>query len=154
MQDKIVTVQIWDTAGQERYRSLASTFYKGAECCFLVYDITSNRSFDSLGGWHSDFLAAIDTKDPKQFPFIVLGNKHDKAESREVAEVKGKEWAKEIGAEFFETSAKDQTGVEEALRESINLILNNQTKFIKAIQGANLHINIHKHKKAKSSCCH
>ena len=43
---KIVMLQIWDTAGQERYQSLGTAFYRGADCCFLVYDITNRRSLD------------------------------------------------------------------------------------------------------------
>ena len=38
---KVCTLQIWDTAGQERYQSLGTAFYSGADCCFLVYDITN-----------------------------------------------------------------------------------------------------------------
>lgn len=48
---KSVTLQIWDTAGQERYQSLGVAFYRGAEACVLVYDITNSRTFENLAIW-------------------------------------------------------------------------------------------------------
>jgi len=49
-------LQIWDTAGQERYQSLGTAFYRGADCCFLVYDITNKASLDSIENWKNNFL--------------------------------------------------------------------------------------------------
>ncbi len=46
-----VTMQVWDTAGQERYQALGAAFYRGAEACILVYDITNAASFDHLTTW-------------------------------------------------------------------------------------------------------
>ena len=46
--DRMVTLQIWDTAGQERFQSLGSAFYRGADCCVLVYDVTNPASFTNL----------------------------------------------------------------------------------------------------------
>ncbi len=73
----LVTLQIWDTAGQERYRSLASSFYRGADVCVLVYDGTRASSLTSLEVWKSDFLRHAQPNDPESFPFIFLRNKSD-----------------------------------------------------------------------------
>ncbi|KAG6480162.1 hypothetical protein ZIOFF_063640 [Zingiber officinale] len=54
--DRLVTLQIWDTAGQERFQSLGVAFYKGVDCCVLVYDVNVRRSFDTLDNWHDEFL--------------------------------------------------------------------------------------------------
>ncbi|KFG46412.1 GTPase RAB7, partial [Toxoplasma gondii GAB2-2007-GAL-DOM2] len=54
--DKEVTVQIWDTAGQERFQSLGVAFYRGADCCVLVFDVTNPKSFESLQSWKEEFL--------------------------------------------------------------------------------------------------
>ncbi|KAG6475951.1 hypothetical protein ZIOFF_065183 [Zingiber officinale] len=54
--DKLVTLQIWDTAGQERFQSLGVAFYRGVDCCVLVYDVNVRRSFDTLDNWHDEFL--------------------------------------------------------------------------------------------------
>ena len=48
--------KIWDTAGQERFQSLGVAFYRGADCCVLVYDVTSSNSFKSLDSWRDEFL--------------------------------------------------------------------------------------------------
>ncbi|XP_056851293.1 LOW QUALITY PROTEIN: ras-related protein RABG3a [Raphanus sativus] len=57
--DKLVTLQIWDTAGQERFQSLGAAFYRGADCCALVYDVNVAKSFDSLETWHEEFLKQV-----------------------------------------------------------------------------------------------
>lgn len=72
-----VTLQLWDTAGQERYQSLGAAFYRGAEACILVFDITNPDSFDNLENWRSNFLEKCMPKDPHNFPFFVFGNKKD-----------------------------------------------------------------------------
>ncbi|PVH38124.1 hypothetical protein PAHAL_5G183000 [Panicum hallii] len=59
IEDRLVTLQIWDTAGQERFQSLGVAFYRGADCCVLVYDVNSNRSFDTLNTWHDEFLNQV-----------------------------------------------------------------------------------------------
>ena len=85
---KSVTLQIWDTAGQERYQSLGRAFYRGAEACILVYDITNRQSFDNLQTWKSEFFEKSMPKDPNNVPVFVLGNKIDLAHERAVAEEK------------------------------------------------------------------
>ena len=81
-------IKIWDTAGQERYQSLGVAFYRGAEACVLVYDITNARSFENLNLWRQDFLVKANPKDPDNFPFFVFGNKADKAADRKVNNTK------------------------------------------------------------------
>ncbi|CDJ42554.1 Ras family domain-containing protein, putative [Eimeria tenella] len=81
--DKEVTIQIWDTAGQERFQSLGVAFYRGADCCVLVFDVTNPKSFDSLESWKDEFLIQSSPADPDAFPFVVLGNKVDESERQE-----------------------------------------------------------------------
>ncbi|KAI5480903.1 Ras-related protein Rab-7A [Pseudohyphozyma bogoriensis] len=54
--DRLVTMQLWDTAGQERFQSLGVAFYRGADCCVLVYDVNSSKSFETLDSWRDEFL--------------------------------------------------------------------------------------------------
>ncbi len=75
--DRLVTMQIWDTAGQERFQSLGVAFYRGADCCVLVYDVTVPTTFKSLDSWRDEFLIQASPRDPDNFPFVVLGNKVD-----------------------------------------------------------------------------
>lgn len=69
--------QIWDTAGQERFQSLGVAFYRGADCCILVFDVTTPNSFKSLDSWRDEFLIQASPHSPENFPFIVIGNKVD-----------------------------------------------------------------------------
>ena len=84
--DRQVTMQIWDTAGQERFQSLGVAFYRGADCCVLVYDVTAPNSFKSLDAWRDEFLIQASPRDPENFPFIVIGNKVDLADNRAVSD--------------------------------------------------------------------
>lgn len=69
--------QIWDTGGQERFHSLGVTLYRGADCCILVFDVTSAKSFEMLDSWREEFLAHANRDDPENIPFVALGNKID-----------------------------------------------------------------------------
>jgi len=116
--DKLVTMQIWDTAGQERFQSLGVAFYRGADSCVLVYDITDTKSFDSLAGWREEFLVQAAPNNPDEFPFVCVGNKVDLADTqRAVQKSKSAEWAKQNNMQNFEASAKDATNVETAFKE-------------------------------------
>lgn len=62
--------QIWDTAGQERFQSLGVAFYRGADCCVLVYDVNNSKSFEALDSWRDEFLIQASPRDPESFPFV------------------------------------------------------------------------------------
>ena len=71
--DKLVTLQIWDTAGQERFQSLGVAFFRGADACILVYDMTNPKSFESLDKWRKDFLQNVsDDSPPKKTNVIFI----------------------------------------------------------------------------------
>jgi len=115
IEDKLVTLQIWDTAGQERFQSLGVAFYRGADACVLVYDITDAKSFDNLESWMDEFLVHAAPRNADTFPFVVLGNKADLASRRQVSASKAKSWAASKGdIPSFETSAKEALNVEQA----------------------------------------
>ncbi len=78
--------QIWDTAGQERFQSLGVAFYRGADCCVVVFDVTAPNTFKTLDSWRDEFLIQASPRDPENFPFVVLGNKVD-LENRAVSTV-------------------------------------------------------------------
>jgi Ras-related protein Rab-7A len=110
---KTLTLQIWDTAGQERFQSLGVAFYRGSDVCVLTFDVNNAKSFDNLGNWMEEFLAQASPKEPEAFPFIVIGNKVDVG-GRQVTEQQARAWCTARGLEYFETSAKEDTNVEEA----------------------------------------
>ncbi|GAA5840474.1 uncharacterized protein RHOBADRAFT_66747 [Rhodotorula graminis WP1] len=116
--DRLVTLQLWDTAGQERFQSLGVAFYRGADCCVLVFDVNSSKSFETLDSWRDEFLIQASPRDPDNFPFIVIGNKVDMDESkRMVSQKRALTWCNSKGnIPYFETSAKEATNVEEAFK--------------------------------------
>ncbi|KAF5192204.1 Ras-related protein rab7 [Thalictrum thalictroides] len=118
-EDRLFTLQIWDTAGQERFQSLGVAFYRGADCCVLVYDVNVAKSFENLNNWREEFLIQASPSDPENFPFVVLGNKVDVdgGNSRVVSEKKAKAWCASKGnIPYFETSAKEGFNVEAAFQ--------------------------------------
>eukprot|EP00730_Choanoeca_flexa_P002673 TRINITY_DN11126_c0_g2_i2.p1 TRINITY_DN11126_c0_g2~~TRINITY_DN11126_c0_g2_i2.p1 ORF type:complete len:206 (+),score=40.30 TRINITY_DN11126_c0_g2_i2:1100-1717(+) len=114
--DRLVTMQIWDTAGQERFQSLGVAFYRGADCCVLVFDVTVPKSFETLSSWRDEFLIQAAPRDPDNFPFVVLGNKID-LENRAISQKRAMTWCQSKGGiPYFETSAKDAINVEQAFQ--------------------------------------
>jgi len=116
LDDKIVTLQIWDTAGQERFQSLGNAFYRGSDACVLVYDITNAQSFNKVEEWRSNFIAQAAPDDPKKFPFLLLGNKLDKDNQRQVDKNQADNYARSQGMIFYETSAVNGANIEDAIK--------------------------------------
>ncbi|KAG1137627.1 hypothetical protein G6F37_011098 [Rhizopus arrhizus] len=116
--DTLVTMQIWDTAGQERFQSLGVAFYRGADCCVLVYDVNNTASYQSLEEWHDEFLLQASPRDPDRFPFVILGNKVDVDKSkRTIPQKRALAFCQAKGnIPHFETSAKEGTNIEEAFQ--------------------------------------
>nr|XP_017102659.2 ras-related protein rab7-like [Drosophila bipectinata] len=114
--DREVTLQIWDTAGQERFSCLSSYFYRGVDCCVLVFDITDFASFIALDRWRDEFLIQANLSDPANFPFMVLGNKVDLGNSH-VSHSFVNEWCqRNNNMTYFETSAKEGTNLDLAFK--------------------------------------
>lgn len=117
--DKVATMQVWDTAGQERFQSLGVAFYRGADCCVLVYDVTNAKSFDNIKSWRDEFLVHANVSSPETFPFVILANKVDVEESKKVVSSRSaQELAKSLGnVPLFFTSAKDAINIQDAFEE-------------------------------------
>lgn len=118
IEDKAVTLQIWDTAGQERFQSLGVAFYRGADCCVLVYDLTVPKTLESLESWRDEFLIQASPRDPDNFPFVVIGNKADLEPKRKVAATRAQQWCNSKNSiPYHETSAATAQNVEAAFQE-------------------------------------
>ena len=106
----------WDTAGQERFRTISSTYYRGAHGIIVVYDITNADSFNNVKRW----LTEIDKYARENVNKLLVGNKSDLGEIdaetrlRQVTQQKGKEFAEALDIPFLETSAKTGTFVDTA----------------------------------------
>lgn len=109
-----IRLQIWDTAGQERFRTLTSMHFRGTKGILLVYDITNAGSLDQLQYW----IKTMNKHNLMYEEVILVGNKSDyDRKSWEVDTQTGKEFARQFGLKFFETSAKTQTNVQEVFQE-------------------------------------
>ncbi|KAI4904581.1 hypothetical protein NFI96_027379 [Prochilodus magdalenae] len=120
--DVCVFPEVWDTAGSERFHSLGSTLYRGAHCCLLVFDLSSAASFTALDGWHTEFLLQAAPADHTTLPFIVVGNKTD-LDTREVPTEHVQQWCENLGAEYFECSAKEDIDVDLAFKSAARAAL-------------------------------
>ena len=146
-----ITVKIFDTAGQEKYRSLAANFLKKADGIILVYDITYKKSFENLNKWLKDI-----NENAKGLPIVLIGNKTDLEENREVSKEEGNEFAKKINeeTEFYEASCKTGENIKEAIRFLVE-------KIYKKYQGKNMaeesiiikKENKNKNNKKDKKCC-
>ena len=110
IKDQIFKVEIWDTAGQERYKSITAVYYKGAKGALVVYDITSKNSFNNLDKW----MTEIKDKTSKDIRLMIIGNKIDLKQFREVTSEEAVTKAKELRIPLMETSALDATNVKKA----------------------------------------
>mmetsp|Transcript_53209 Transcript_53209/g.159278 ORF Transcript_53209/g.159278 Transcript_53209/m.159278 type:complete len:229 (-) Transcript_53209:485-1171(-) len=122
--NKLVKAQIWDTAGQERYRSIASSYYRGAVGALLVYDVTDRNSFNHVPMW----LKEVEENAEKDCLIMLVGNKMDLNDQRTVFVRDGRSFARKNGLAFIETSALDATGVDTAFQRILQEIYKTQTK--------------------------
>eukprot|EP00271_Cylindrocystis_brebissonii_P014564 TRINITY_DN35934_c0_g1_i1.p2 TRINITY_DN35934_c0_g1~~TRINITY_DN35934_c0_g1_i1.p2 ORF type:complete len:213 (-),score=43.51 TRINITY_DN35934_c0_g1_i1:1840-2478(-) len=107
-----VKLSIWDTAGQERFRTITAAYYRGANGIILVYDITSQTSFDNIRSW----IRNIEEHAADNVCKLLVGNKCDMRDKRAVPTAQGEKLAKEYNIPFFETSARESLNVEDAFQ--------------------------------------
>lgn len=104
-----VKFELWDTAGQERYQSLAPLYYRGSHAAAVVYDVTMRESFVKAQFW----IDELQRNAGQSIVLVLVGNKTDLAEQRQVSEEEGRDLADSCGMMFVETSAKTAANVAE-----------------------------------------
>ncbi len=112
-------VYFYDTTGQEKYKSISLNMIKNANGIILMYDITKRKSFDSINEW----IESVKNVKGSNFPLILLGNKIDEEDQREVDKNEGEKLANDNNIDFFEISNKDGVNINEAALNIINKIL-------------------------------
>ena len=152
--DYNITLQIWDTAGQERFRSITKSFFRNTNGIIFVYDVTSRKSFHSVKDWIKD-----SELHDSGFEKILVGNKIDLKDQREVKFDELKELGLKKRIDVMEVSAKERINIDEAFQKIVDLILTNKNKMdiIGQFGISNTNdINLNKSKdnnKKKDSCC-
>jgi small GTP-binding protein len=103
------TLQIWDTAGQERFRAVSKSYFRNAVGAALVFALDVKKSFEMLDEW----LTAIQNSAKSNAAIIIVGNKLDLQDQRQITEAEGKAYADKYSLDYIETSAKDATDIRE-----------------------------------------
>ena len=148
-----INAQIWNTAGQEKYKSLTKAYYKGALGALVIYDITQKITFENIDKWISDLKISADEK----VSIILIGNKSDLEEKREVSKEDGENKAKLNGISFLETSALNGNNIEIAFKTLVKNVYNkchnefDTMAHVEIIRGKT--IKIEEPKKERKKCC-
>ncbi|RWW10994.1 hypothetical protein BHE74_00050299 [Ensete ventricosum] len=121
---KEIKAQIWDTAGQERFKAVTSAYYRGAVGALVVYDISRRQTFDSVGRWLNELHSKyhVYSYSDMNVVTILVGNKTDLKDVREVTTAEGKALAEAQGLFFIETSALDSSNVGAAFQTVVKEI--------------------------------
>ncbi|TPX49179.1 hypothetical protein SeMB42_g02707 [Synchytrium endobioticum] len=130
---------IWDTAGQERFRTLTSSYYRGAQGVVLVYDVSNRATFEHLQLWFTELETYSSSRDVVK---MIVGNKSDKESggSREVSRREGEAFAKRMGTLFVEASAKTKSGVREVFVDVVRAIIDTPSLWAKQQSGSRVNL--------------
>ena len=116
---KLIELQIWDTAGQEQYRSLGPIYFRSSAGAILVFDLTNQKTFDSLDEW----LTSFRNVGGENTVVIVVGNKSDLSDKRVISREQGEEWAQAHNCTYTETSALMGYGIKNLFKIFIDSLL-------------------------------
>ncbi len=111
-EDKNIKLHMWDTAGQEQFRSIIASYYRGIAGVVLMYDVTERQTFERLRWWRKEIEANSRSGDSPRV--IVVGNKVDK-DKRAVSVEEAKEWARQNGMLYHETSGRTGEGIDNCM---------------------------------------
>ena len=150
---KIFKIEMWDTAGQERYKSITAAYYKGAKGAMIVYDVTNKESFDNVDKWHNE----IKEKASKTINIMMIGNKTDLTDSREVTSEMSKSKATALEIPVMETSALDASNVKEAFYQLLGEMYKSVSGITEGEGGSDGKVSggvsLDTSKSEKKSCC-
>ena len=145
---KDIKLKIWDTAGQERYHNITSQIYKGADGIILVFDVNEEISFTKIKDWIEQIKSNVSEE---EISLLLLGNKCD-IEERAISKEQGQEMATSLKIKYYETSALNGTGINEAF-EGITKEIMMKKKIINS-DGRTISLtSTQKAKNQKQGCC-
>lgn len=143
-----IKLNIWDTAGQERFKTITSTYYKGAHGIVLVYDITDRESFNNINNW----VTEVKKNAGNGVIMLLIGNKCDIEKDRAVTTKEGQDFASMLGISFLETSAKTDTNIKETFSVLSKQIHETLPESHRLDENAAISANL-RNKKQKRGCC-
>ena len=155
--NQTINVKLWDTAGQERYKALTQNYFRNAEGVLLTFDVTNTDSFNNLKDWIGSIKTNMESKNIF-LPLIIVGNKIDMEDSREINKEDADKFASDNNYKYFETSAKTGEGVDDAIRDLVNQVINQGDQLddqkIEARKSVQLKdANIESAEAKKKGCC-
>ena len=109
--DKLIKLQLWDTAGTEKFKSITTGYYRGANAAFIVFDLTSRQSFESVSEWIENYYKYSNPDYERHV--ILIGNKSDLKNERIITEDEIDDFVKLNKIKYFETSAKNGENIDE-----------------------------------------
>ena len=124
VKNKIAKIQIWDTAGQERYRSITTAYYRGAAAIIICCDSTNKESFYNIKNWIDEISKYTD----KDVDKLILMNKCDLTEERQIDKNEISKFEKENGIKIMEVSAKTGNGIDKAFEYIIEKLIDKNEK--------------------------
>ncbi|XP_046854424.1 ras-related protein Rab-32-like [Xenia sp. Carnegie-2017] len=126
--DTLIRLQLWDIAGQERFGNMTRVYYKEAVGAFVVFDVTRSTTYEAVEKWKSDLDSKVFLPNGSPIPAVLLANKCDQvSEGLFSNTAQMNEFCAEKGfAGWFETSAKENIGIDEAASFLVNKILDNE----------------------------
>ncbi len=148
---KIINLQIWDTAGQERYKVLAKNYYKNSDGFIIVYDITDKKSFNNVANW----ITQIKDSASENVKCVLLGNKCDLEELRQVDINQGKDLANNYHLKFYETSAQKGNNIQKVFTDLVKGFLNDDN-FVNDSERSSISTeqrNLRRARNQKKKCC-
>lgn len=152
--NKKIKIQIWDTAGQERFKTIISSYYRGAHGILVVFDITNKESFQNITNW----LQEIEKYKKDDIEIIIIGTKNDMMYKREVDITSISDFINKYKYTYIETSAKNGNNVENAFIKIINQIMKSKNILInstnKPLYNSVLLNNIKKNNSTNSRNCY
>ena len=141
-----IKLQIWDTAGQERFNSISKSYYRGAHAIILIFSVTNKKSFENVKTW----VNQIKEETNEKITLILVGNKIDLVDKREIMENEGEELANEFDINYYECSAKTGENINLAFNELIKKMVK---KIDKTKDNSTKLIPENKQDKKGNSCC-
>ncbi|KAI9140762.1 RAB18A, member ras oncogene family [Paraphysoderma sedebokerense] len=149
--DKKYKLTLWDTAGQERFRTLTSSYYRGAHGLMLVYDITNRESFQHLESWMKEVDIYVGGRDVKK---VLIGNKIDMNHERQIKSEEGLSFATAHNMTFFECSAKSDDNVSDAFAFTVDQIINSSILSKRASNSSSIELSGDENQVADSRGCY